>query len=144
MQGKEPLALDLARLPAHAIVADIVYVPLETPLLAARRRADCAPSMAFGMLLHQAVPGFEKWFGRKPEVTEALRAQYRRASAEVVRDVPAGLTGSIGTGKSATASMLRELGVPVHDADSTVHALYSGRAAPLIEEAFPGTVTDGG
>jgi len=54
-----------------------------------------------------------------------------------------GLTGSIGTGKSATANMLRDLGVLVHDADATVHALYSGRAAPLIEEAFPGTVTDG-
>ncbi|MCA3643217.1 MAG: dephospho-CoA kinase [Methylobacterium sp.] len=54
-----------------------------------------------------------------------------------------GLTGSIGTGKSATATMLRELGVPVHDADATVHALYRGRAAPLIEEAFPGTVKDG-
>ncbi|MFY8156747.1 MAG: dephospho-CoA kinase, partial [Rhabdaerophilum sp.] len=54
-----------------------------------------------------------------------------------------GLTGSIGTGKSATATMLRELGVPVHDADAAVHALYRGRAAPLIEEAFPGTVKDG-
>ncbi|PPD14258.1 MAG: dephospho-CoA kinase [Methylobacterium sp.] len=54
-----------------------------------------------------------------------------------------GLTGSIGTGKSATATLLRELGVPVHDADATVHALYAGRAAPLIEEAFPGTVENG-
>jgi dephospho-CoA kinase len=54
-----------------------------------------------------------------------------------------GLTGSIGMGKSATASIFRRLGVPVHDADATVHALYGGRAAPLIEKAFPGTVTDG-
>lgn len=54
-----------------------------------------------------------------------------------------GLTGSIGMGKSATADLFRKLGVPVHDADATVHRLYRGRAAPLIEQAFPGTVTDG-
>jgi len=54
-----------------------------------------------------------------------------------------GLTGSIGMGKSATADLFRRLGVPVHDADATVHRLYRGRAAPLIEKAFPGTVTEG-
>jgi dephospho-CoA kinase len=54
-----------------------------------------------------------------------------------------GLTGSIGMGKSATARIFRRLGVPVHDADAAVHRLYGGRAAPLIERAFPGTVTDG-
>lgn len=54
-----------------------------------------------------------------------------------------GLTGSIGMGKSATAAMFREAGVPVHDSDAEVHRLYSGAAAPLIEAAFPGTVKDG-
>jgi dephospho-CoA kinase len=54
-----------------------------------------------------------------------------------------GLTGSIGMGKSATADLFRKLGVPVHDADATVHRLYRGRAVPLIEKAFPGTVADG-
>ena len=54
-----------------------------------------------------------------------------------------GLTGSIGMGKSATADLFRARGVPVHDSDASVHALYAGRAAPMIEEAFPGTVRDG-
>jgi len=54
-----------------------------------------------------------------------------------------GLTGSIGMGKSTTAQMFIEEGVPVHDADAAVHRLYAGEAAPLIEAAFPGTVEDG-
>ena len=54
-----------------------------------------------------------------------------------------GLTGSIGMGKSTTARMFAEEGVPVHDSDEAVHRLYAGIAAPLIEAAFPGTTKDG-
>lgn len=54
-----------------------------------------------------------------------------------------GLTGSIGMGKSTTAAMFRDENIPVHDADQAVHRIYAGVAAPMIEEAFPGTVVDG-
>lgn len=54
-----------------------------------------------------------------------------------------GLTGSIGMGKTTASNMFAEAGIPVYSADDAVHRLYSGRAAPLIEAAFPGTVTNG-
>lgn len=73
MKGQPPLDLDLAPLPAGAAVADIVYAPLETHLLAAARARGLAVVDGLGMLLHQAVPGFSAWFGVRPEVTPALR-----------------------------------------------------------------------
>jgi shikimate dehydrogenase len=74
MAGHAPLDLDLATLPKAAVVADIVYAPLETGLLARARAAGHATVDGLGMLLHQAVPGFEAWFGVRPEVTPDLRA----------------------------------------------------------------------
>ena len=74
MTGKADLDLDLSALPGHAVVTDAVYVPLETRLLAAARARGLRAVDGLGMLLHQAVPGFERWFGRRPTVTPELRA----------------------------------------------------------------------
>jgi shikimate dehydrogenase len=74
MAGQPSLAIDLARLPAGAVVSDLVYVPLETALLAAARSRGLRAVDGLGMLLHQAGGGFQHWFGVRPQVTEALRA----------------------------------------------------------------------
>jgi shikimate dehydrogenase len=74
MSGNPPLAIDLDPLPRGAVVTDIVYAPLETPLLAAARRRGNVAVDGVGMLLHQAVPGFAYWFGVRPAVTPELRA----------------------------------------------------------------------
>ena len=74
MHGQPALDLDVGRLPRHAVVADLVYVPLQTPLLAAARARGLKTADGLGMLLHQAVRGFELWFGQRPEVTAELRA----------------------------------------------------------------------
>ena len=73
MVGQPPLDLDLAGLPAAAVVTDIVYAPLMTPLIEAARARGNPLVDGLGMLLHQARPGFEAWFGVRPEVTPALR-----------------------------------------------------------------------
>ncbi|MEX6506122.1 shikimate dehydrogenase [Jiella sp. M17.18] len=66
---------DLSTLPDHALVTDIVYTPLMTPTLLAAEKRGLRFADGLGMLLHQAVPGFERWFGGRPAVTEALRAR---------------------------------------------------------------------
>ena len=74
MRGQPALELDVGLLPRQAIVADLVYVPLETELLSASRARGLTTADGLGMLLHQAVRGFELWFGQRPEVTAELRA----------------------------------------------------------------------
>jgi shikimate dehydrogenase len=73
MHGQPELAIAVERLPPHAVVTDLVYVPLVTPLLAAARARKLRTADGLGMLLHQAVRGFVLWFGQKPEVTLELR-----------------------------------------------------------------------
>jgi shikimate dehydrogenase len=79
MVGEPPLDLALDLLPPAAPVFDAVYVPLETPLLAAARARGNPAVDGLGMLLHQARPGFEAWFGVRPEVTPELRAAVLRS-----------------------------------------------------------------
>lgn len=74
MIGKPPLDIRLDAAPVTALVTDMVYNPLVTPLLAAAEARGMPAVDGLGMLLHQARPGFRAWFGRDPEVTEALRA----------------------------------------------------------------------
>lgn len=72
MKGQPPLQIDLSGLSADAVVSDIVYVPLTTPLLAAAKARGLMTANGLDMLLHQAVRGFELWFGKRPEVTKEL------------------------------------------------------------------------
>ncbi|POF32908.1 shikimate dehydrogenase [Roseibium marinum] len=74
MTGKPPLEIDLSPLPKSALVTDAVYVPLRTDLLKQAEERGNPTVDGLGMLLHQAVPGFERWFGVRPEVDDELRA----------------------------------------------------------------------
>lgn len=80
MKGEGTLGIDMRRLSPSCVVADIVYVPLETGLLRDAKEAGLATVDGLGMLLHQAVPGFERWFGERPEVTSEL---YEMIAADV-------------------------------------------------------------
>jgi shikimate dehydrogenase len=73
MHGQPPLVIDVSRLPPQAVVTDLVYVPLETALLASAKARGLRTADGLGMLLHQAVGGFARWFGVRPKVTAALR-----------------------------------------------------------------------
>jgi shikimate dehydrogenase len=74
MHGQAALEIDVGGLPAEAVVADLVYVPLETELLKAAKARGLRTADGLGMLLHQAVRGFELWFGQRPQVTPELRS----------------------------------------------------------------------
>jgi shikimate dehydrogenase len=74
LESQPELDIDVGRLPSHAIVADLVYVPLVTPLLRAAAAHNLRTADGLGMLLHQAVRGFTLWFEKKPAVTAQLRA----------------------------------------------------------------------
>jgi shikimate dehydrogenase len=74
MHGQPALDMDAGKLPGHAVVADLVYVPIMTPLIRTAKAHSLRTADGTGMLLHQAVRGFALWFGKKPAVTVELRA----------------------------------------------------------------------
>ena len=82
MHGQPALDIDVGRLPPQAVVTDLVYAPLETPLLIAAKAKGLKTADGLGMLLHQAVRGFELWFGQRPQVTAELR---RLVEADLAR-----------------------------------------------------------
>ena len=73
MEGKAELPIPLQGLKKNTLVTDIVYTPLNTPLLENAAKRGCRTVDGLGMLIHQAIPGFERWFGVKPDVSEKLR-----------------------------------------------------------------------
>lgn len=134
MTGQPPLECDLSALPPSAVVYDIVYNPLETALLKEARSQGNICVDGLGMLLHQAAPAFQAWFGKKPDVDRRVRQHILR------KPVIIGLTGSIGMGKSETAKMFERARVPVFDSDAAVHGLMArdGPAVDRVEKTFPG------
>ena len=84
-QGQPPLDLDLAPLNDEAVVCDLTYVPLDTALLQAARARGLRTVDGLGMLMHQAVPAFARWFGVTPQVTSELRALLTADIAATIR-----------------------------------------------------------
>lgn len=79
MTGQPPLQLDFGRVAGNALAYDLVYTPAETPFLENARRHGLQTANGLGMLLHQAVPGFERWFGQRPTVDDDVRAYMKAA-----------------------------------------------------------------
>ncbi len=118
MKGQPPLAVDVAQLPAGATVADLIYVPLETELLKAARMRGLQTADGLGMLLHQAAPAFEAFFGVRPQVSNELRR-----AVEAVRVRGLQVTVSLGVAGLKPGEDLQQL---LSRADGALYASKRG------------------
>lgn len=145
MKGGRPLNFDVSGLPETAAVFDIITTPLATELITAARKRGLYVQNGVPMLVFQAVPSFEAWFGVSPKHPERLIDEMGyRLNAK--RPLKIGLTGGIGMGKTATSQMFAEWGVPVWDADEAVHRLYQPgqRGAEEIGKLQPSAIRSDG
>ncbi len=139
MNGENDIDLNFLNAPRDLIVNDIVYSPLETGLIKNARAAGLRTVDGLGMLLWQARPGFEAWFGQKPpKINQGLRNLM--LSNQIIA-----LTGSIGVGKSTVAAIFKEMGFEIWEADKEVTKLYDGddELYSFIQTKHPPAVKNG-
>lgn len=144
-QDDLPVSLEGAR--DETIIADIVYEPSLTPFLMQAKKQGLKYFNGLAMLVFQAMPGFHQWFGAEPGPAEEAMAflQKKNLAKPKTKQIVLGLTGSIGMGKTTTAKLFGQYGIPVWDADSAVHRLYGkgGKAVSIIAARFPECVKEG-
>lgn len=147
MKGMEPLEFEIDPGKGHAIIADIVYTPLVTPLLQQAMGMRLRTVDGLLMLMHQGAPGYRAWLGETAVIDADLYARLamRLCTGAGRKMITIAVTGSIAMGKSTVAKMFADLGCAVWDADASVHRLYGAGGAGVgpVARAFPQALVAG-
>ena len=151
MTGQSSLDFSIDPGLGHALIADIVYQPLETPLLTDAKKHNLLNVDGLAMLIYQARRGYQTWLGDEAPVVPELKQtlvqlmDYREQKKKIIPPLKIGLTGSIGMGKSTAAGFFGEQGCKIWNADDAVHRLYAkgGEAVEPVAQLFPTAITDG-